>query len=101
MKHKNNNCNFGRLSIEYSWAILLANSLAIIFFCGDASWSIRLLNISYSIFAAALFDLFLVYIPNDFFLLNLNAARLACRQLGIKDTDFYQALSEYSVSLQA
>ena len=44
---------------------------------------------------------FLVYIPNDFFLLNLNAARLACRQLGIKDADFYQALSEYSVSLQA
>jgi UDP-N-acetylmuramate: L-alanyl-gamma-D-glutamyl-meso-diaminopimelate ligase len=42
-----------------------------------------------------------VYIPNDFFLLNLNAARLACRQLGIKDADFYQALSEYSVSLQA
>lgn len=38
--------------------------MAIIFFCGDASWSIRLLNISYSIFAAALFDLFLVYIPN-------------------------------------
>lgn len=64
MKHKNNNCNFGRLSIEYSWAILLAISLAIIFFCGDASWSIRLLNISYSIFAAALFNLFLVYIPN-------------------------------------
>ena len=44
---------------------------------------------------------YLVYIPNDFFLLNLNAARLACRQLGIKDADFYQTLSEYSVSLQA
>ena len=27
-------------------------------------------------------------------------ARLACRQLGVKDADFYQALSEYSVSLQ-
>ena len=35
-----------------------------------------------------------------FFLINLNAARLACRQLGVKDADFYQALSEYSVSLQ-
>lgn len=43
---------------------------------------------------------FPVYIPNRFFLINLNAARLACRQLGIKDADFYQALSEYSVSLQ-
>lgn len=41
-----------------------------------------------------------IYIPDRFFLVNLNAARLACRQLGIKDTDFYQALSEYSVSLQ-
>lgn len=43
---------------------------------------------------------FLVYIPDRFFLINLNAARLACRQLGVKDADFYQALSEYSVSLQ-
>ena len=39
------------------------------------------------------------YIPDRFFLINLNAARLACRQLGVKDADFYQALSEYSVSL--
>lgn len=44
---------------------------------------------------------FLVHIPNEYFLLNLNAARLACRQLGIKDADFYQAISEYSISLQA
>ena len=43
---------------------------------------------------------FPVYIPDRFFLINLNAARLACRQLGVKDADFYQALSEYSVSLQ-
>lgn len=43
---------------------------------------------------------FSVYIPDRFFLINLNAARLACRQLGVKDADFYQALSEYSVSLQ-
>ena len=28
-------------------------------------------------------------------MINLNAARLACRQLGVKDADFYQALSEY------
>lgn len=40
-----------------------------------------------------------VHIPDDYFLINLNAARLACRQLGVKDADFYQALSEYSVSL--
>lgn len=44
---------------------------------------------------------FLVYIPDSYFLVNLNAARLVCRQLGIKDVDFYQALSEYSLSLQA
>ena len=41
-----------------------------------------------------------VYVPDRYFLINLNAARLACRQLGVKDADFYQALSEYSVSLQ-
>ena len=41
-----------------------------------------------------------IYIPDRFFLVNLNAARLSCRQLGVKDTDFYQALSEYSISLQ-
>lgn len=44
---------------------------------------------------------FPVCIPDDYFLINLNAARLACRQLGVKDADFYQAISEYSVSLQA
>lgn len=44
---------------------------------------------------------FPVYIPDDYFLINLNAARLACRQLGVKDADFYQAISEYSVSLQS
>ena len=43
---------------------------------------------------------FPVYVPDDYFLINLNAARLACRQLGVKDADFYQAISEYSVSLQ-
>ena len=40
-----------------------------------------------------------VRIPNRYFLINLNAARLACRQLGVKDADFYAALSEYSLSL--
>ncbi len=40
-----------------------------------------------------------VRIPNGYFLINLNAARLACRQLGVKDADFYAALSEYSLSL--
>lgn len=42
---------------------------------------------------------FKVKIPNRFFLMNLNAARLACRQLGVKDADFYTAMSEYSLSL--
>lgn len=44
---------------------------------------------------------YLVYIPNAYFLIHLNAARLVCRQLGIKDENFYQAISEYSLSLQA
>ncbi len=38
---------------------------------------------------------------DDYFLINLNAARLVCRQLGVKDADFYRAVSEYSLSLQA
>lgn len=44
---------------------------------------------------------FPVWIPDDYFLLNLNAARLTCRQLGVKDADFYQLLSEYSFSLKS
>lgn len=43
---------------------------------------------------------FPVYIPDNFFLINMNAARLVCRQLGVKDSDFYQAISDYSLSLQ-
>jgi UDP-N-acetylmuramate: L-alanyl-gamma-D-glutamyl-meso-diaminopimelate ligase len=42
-----------------------------------------------------------IYIPNRFFLINLNAARLACRQLGVKDADFYEAISEYSLELKS
>ena len=42
---------------------------------------------------------FPIRIPYNYFLTNLNAARLACRQLGVKDADFYRAISEYSVSL--
>lgn len=42
---------------------------------------------------------FPIRIVDSYFLTNLNAARLACRQLGVKDADFYRALSEYSVSL--
>lgn len=42
---------------------------------------------------------FPVCISDEFFLTNLNAARLVCRQLGVKDADFYKALSEYSSSL--
>lgn len=40
-----------------------------------------------------------IHVPDRYFLINLNAARLACRQLGVKDADFYKALSEYSLSL--
>ena len=42
-----------------------------------------------------------VRLLDKYFLINMNAAWLTCRQLGIKDADFYQALSEYSLSLQA
>lgn len=42
---------------------------------------------------------FPVRIPDAYFLSNLNAARLACRHLGMKDTDFYQAVSEYSLTM--
>ena len=44
---------------------------------------------------------FPVYVPDRFFLINLNAARLACRQLGVKDADFYASISEYSLSLES
>lgn len=40
-----------------------------------------------------------ICVPDPYFLLNLSAAHLACRQLGVKDANFYQALSEYSLSL--
>ncbi|MDR1980448.1 MAG: UDP-N-acetylmuramate--alanine ligase [Tannerellaceae bacterium] len=39
-----------------------------------------------------------VRIPDAYFLINLNAARLVSRQLGVKDTNFYQAMSDYSLS---
>ncbi|MCC8170723.1 MAG: UDP-N-acetylmuramate--alanine ligase [Parabacteroides sp.] len=42
---------------------------------------------------------FRVRIPDEFFLSNLNAARLACRHLGMKDTDFYKAVSAYSLTM--
>ena len=42
---------------------------------------------------------FPVRMPNRFFLVNLHAAQLVCRQLGVKDALFYQALSAYSLSL--
>lgn len=40
-----------------------------------------------------------VRIPNKHFLVNVNAARLACRQMGINDIDFYHAVSEFTESL--
>ncbi|MGL4411078.1 MAG: Mur ligase family protein [Bacteroidales bacterium] len=42
------------------------------------------------------FGLFDINIKDEFFLQNLSAARLACRQLGLQDKDFYAAISEYS-----
>ena len=33
---------------------------------------------------------------SDEFLINLNAARITCRHMGVKDKDFYQAISEYT-----
>lgn len=40
-----------------------------------------------------------IRVLNRHFLININAARLACRQLGIKDADFYQVVSEFTLSL--
>lgn len=42
-----------------------------------------------------------VVVADADFLLSLSAARLACRQLGIKDADFYQAMSDYTLSLSS
>lgn len=39
---------------------------------------------------------FPICVRDEFFLQNLNAARIACRQLGLQDKDFYTAISEYS-----
>lgn len=41
-----------------------------------------------------------VWIPDDYFLLNMTAARLTCRQLGMKDANFYQAISDYSMAMK-
>lgn len=43
---------------------------------------------------------FSVYVPDNYLLVNLNAARLVCRQLGVKEQDFYHAISEYSLTLR-
>ena len=42
---------------------------------------------------------FPIQIPNRYFLINLSAAHLACRQLGVRDQIFYEAMSAYSLSL--
>jgi len=42
---------------------------------------------------------FPVRVCDSYFLINMNAARLVCRQLGVKDSEFYQAISDYSLSL--
>ena len=40
-----------------------------------------------------------IKVLNSHFLINVNAARLACRQLGISERKFYEAVSEYTLSL--
>lgn len=40
-----------------------------------------------------------VCVSDPLFLTNLNAARILCRQLGVKDADFYRSISAYSRSL--
>lgn len=42
---------------------------------------------------------FQVRLPDAYFLTNLNAARLVCRHLGMKDADFYKAISDYSLTM--
>lgn len=39
-----------------------------------------------------------IRIPDEYFLLNMTAARLVCRQLGVKDADFYKAISELTMN---
>lgn len=51
------------------------------------------------IFLSTRYGEYPVRIPDRYFLINLSAAHLVCRQLGVKDSNFYQALSEYSLSL--
>lgn len=43
---------------------------------------------------------FEVRIPDSDFLVNVNAARLTCRQLGVKDADFYRAVSDFTLSME-
>lgn len=52
------------------------------------------------IYLSTRYGKFPVEIPDTYFLVNMNAARLICRQLGVKDASFYQAISEYTLSLQ-
>ncbi len=40
---------------------------------------------------------FPIKMVNAYFLQNLNSARYACRQLGVQDKEFYNAVSEYSL----
>ena len=60
MKRNTGFCNFCR---EYLWAILGVLSFIFIIFCNDDGNNTKLLNIAYSIFAAALFNLVLVFMP--------------------------------------
>lgn len=53
-----------------------------------------------SLFIHTRYNDYPVWVVDDYFLLNMTAARLTCRQLGMKDADFYQAISDYSLSLK-
>lgn len=50
-------------------------------------------------FLVSRFGEFKVNCKDTAFLENLNAARIACRQMGLQDKDFYDAVSKYSFNL--
>jgi UDP-N-acetylmuramate: L-alanyl-gamma-D-glutamyl-meso-diaminopimelate ligase len=52
------------------------------------------------LFVVTRYGNFPVWFPDKYFPVNMAAARLVCRQLGVKDADFYKAASEYSLSLR-
>ena len=53
-------------------------------------------NIDGAMMLKTRFGDFPIHIQDEYFLQNLNGARIACRQLGLQDKDFYASISEYS-----